>query len=853
MDSDRKLVGRLERIRLERFEQGKKWDPKTTDADYAKAFREFGVDLDKLDPTEAGRQLRERSNTLELAFFLDDWTIVRREVLSHDNREENGAESWHRLIATARAADPDRWRDELRGLVGGSDRDAVKRLAANENALTAQPARSLLLLAQILEGHENMEQAEKVLKRAWRLRPDDFWICSQLARTSAKEAVRFASAAVALHPDNAWAHMALGDAMLPWREALQSQTTLIWGFTYSYPFQFGGIPTWHIRSKYLNSLSFDEAIEEYRVAVRIEPTEPHVRCVLGRALIQKDGALDEAITEYQRGLQIQPNSAELHWELALGLVLRNEVDLAIDQLRESIRCDSGNGEHHALLGDLLRKQGKREAAFAEFREALLHHFHSPEMIFAYLHDTGQFEDEVKVYHEMIHLHPEGSFWVTTIGGWLRSLGKTGEEIKFYHEASRVNSKVPDTHRLLAGALEKQGRFDEAITACRHALRLKSDIPEIHGHLAGLLERRGKLDEAKSEYAREIALLREALRRNPGDAGAHQSLAVALFNRGMWDEACKEVREASRIAPSSNPFGSVGNWCYSSGKVDQAIALFREAVRLRPVDAEAHNNLGYYLLDFGEADMALLEIRQALRLKPNSPDYLDSLGWALLAKGDLKGAMAPLREAIHLRGENPGAEPQSHLRHVERLSALEGRLDAILRGRDVPTDTDGRLDVAELCRVTRRFGVAARFYREAFQAKPALADDLDSQHRLHAAIAAAQAGTSPSQDKDTPPVDDAERTRWRAQALDWLRAEKDACAKIIEAEVVEQKANRPPDDGAQRLPLARKTLDILAHHRDLACVRDESRLKGFPPEERPAWQAFWAEVDALRKRAQGDRP
>ena len=99
-------------------------------------------------------------------------------------------------------------------------------------------------------------------------------------------------------------------------------------------------------------------------------------------------------------------------------------------------------------------------------------------------------------------------------------------------------------------------------------------------------------------------------------------------------------------------------------------------------------------------------------------------------------------------------------------------------RTLPADAEGRLDVAELCRVKGRFAAAARFYREAFQAKPALADDLSLQHRLHAAIAAARAGTDPKPDKGNPPLDEAERARWRAQALDWLRAEKDACAKII---------------------------------------------------------------------------
>ncbi len=200
VDRDRKLIERLESIRLERFDphvttntilgkiQGNQWDPNKTDASYRAAFREFGIDVDGLDPTEAGRRMRERSNPLELAFFLDDWALVRQEASSGQDDEQNDPGSWRRLIATARATDLNPWRNELRGLVGGKDAQAVKRLAQDEDALAAQPARSLLLLAQVLEAHDNRAQAEKVLRRAWRLREDDFWICSQLARTSRERA-----------------------------------------------------------------------------------------------------------------------------------------------------------------------------------------------------------------------------------------------------------------------------------------------------------------------------------------------------------------------------------------------------------------------------------------------------------------------------------------------------------------------------------------------------------------------------------------------------------------------------------------------------------------------------------------
>jgi hypothetical protein len=52
---DRRFLDRLEAIRVERFEQGARWVPDVTDASYTNAFREFGIDIDRLDPAEAGR------------------------------------------------------------------------------------------------------------------------------------------------------------------------------------------------------------------------------------------------------------------------------------------------------------------------------------------------------------------------------------------------------------------------------------------------------------------------------------------------------------------------------------------------------------------------------------------------------------------------------------------------------------------------------------------------------------------------------------------------------------------------------------------------------------------------------
>jgi tetratricopeptide (TPR) repeat protein len=282
-----------------------------------------------------------------------------------------------------------------------------------------------------------------------------------------------------------------------------------------------------------------------------------------------------------------------------------------------------------------------------------------------------------------------------------------------------------------------------------------------------------------------------------------------------------------------------------GMLAEQLAECQEAIRRNPRNADARNGLGYFLLEFGEVDTAFAEIHKALHLRPNEPSYLDTLGWAYLASGDLKQALATLREATRLQKDRPNAEIQNHLKLVDRLSTLEGRLDAILQGRDVPADANAKLDVADLCRVMRRFAVSARYYSAAFHSKPELADDAPSQHRLHAAVAAAQAATNLS----VANLDDAERRRWRAQSLDWLRAEEKASAEILAPSAPTAPAPSQADTTDRpKLAVARKTLDILTHHRHLACVRDEKELAKLAEPERKEWQAFWAEVAVLLESA-----
>ena len=649
----------------------------------------------------------------------------------------------------------------------------MNHLAQDEAALATQPARSLLLLSQVLEAHDEKKEAEKVLKRAWRLRPDDFWICSQLARNSEKERVRFASAAVAIRPENAWGRMALAEALAESNEPVPfsfegggmrgsgsyTDDPASWALAETHPqrnfptpppfplnafiirfYKKIGLPHCDLTSLAPYRLKLNgEIIEQCREAVRLNPNDATLHCWLARVLIHTEGKLDEAIEEYRQSMRLQHEDGfkrdQFAHDWARGefgnhLALNGRTEEAIRVLEEIAHPDTAV---RVFLGTLLQKAGRLQAASSIFREALLW-------------ETGHIDLEVRA-------------------AFLRATAKPDEAIAAFRERLRLPHQEPFeeifTIAQLGDLCRSQGKFDGEISIYLEAILKHPEVPELHGLLGHALKRQRKPYEAKAEFAKQNALYRAAIDRNPELAENHRDLAGALFDQGMWDEALKELREAFRIGRSSDVYSRTAMAFYSQGNVNQAITLSREAVQVDPRNAEAHYNLGYYLLDSGDADAALAEFLEAKRIDPEIPAYLDSLGLAHFARGELKEALVNLQQATDLMGKlSPHPSFEAHLRLVKRLSALEPRLDTIVRGQEVPADSEGKLDLAELCRVKHRFDAAARFYRDAFGARPALADDLLSRHRLHAAMAAARASSISPPAKDDLSLEDVARAGWR---------------------------------------------------------------------------------------------
>ena len=83
---------------------------------------------------------------------------------------------------------------------------------------------------------------------------------------------------------------------------------------------------------------------------------------------------------------------------------------------------------------------------------------------------------------------------------------------------------------------------------------------------------------------------------------------------------------------------------STGRIDDAIAQFRTALRLKADFPQAHINLANALLAKGDYGGAGNEARIAVKLAPNDAEAHHTLGRALSFQPDLSAAPVPDKSA-----------------------------------------------------------------------------------------------------------------------------------------------------------------------------------------------------------------
>lgn len=371
------------------------------------------------------------------------------------------------------------------------------------------------------------------------------------------------------------------------------------------------------------------------------------------------------------------------------------------------------------------------------------------------------DELLKLQREMRESHPEGetegaSFYATHFelpsiaqvtveyGGFSPEVFNSFLRRLFRREVVISGDVIPSEPGLLlvgrsSGVGPWEVHAERSDTSALHqllqemAVRAVTDLhPAIELAIGNALARRQMKAAAAQNPDESLRQARLAAMALPKEGTSFYNLGVALARKDQLDDAIAAYNKALRLKPDYlEALNNLGVALDAKGQFDDAIAALNKALQLKPDDLDALNNLGNALANKGQFDDAITTLNKALQLKPDDPEVLNNLGAALVRKGQLDDAIAAYNKALQIK-------PDSHevLNNLGIALAGKDQLDdaiaALNKALQLKPDYPQALNNlgAALARKDQ-FDDAIAAYNKALQIKP---DYLEALNNLGLALA-----------------------------------------------------------------------------------------------------------------------
>jgi tetratricopeptide (TPR) repeat protein len=242
---------------------------------------------------------------------------------------------------------------------------------------------------------------------------------------------------------------------------------------------------------------------------------------------------------------------------------------------------------HLNLAAELRAAGRHDDAIAELRIAVPDLPDARRALAFELMGKGDSREAAEQLAEFVRLKPADPEIVEAREVLAEAAASQGDLVEARHQLELVTRAAPSYatgHLKLADTLVTLKDFDAAIAQYRAVLSLQPANARALAHLGLALA-------SKGQTAAAIDALRRALELSPEYDDARRDLIGMLLGERMYAEAEKQSRALlARWPGDAEAHNRLGVALASVGRTEEAVAEFREAVRLNPQGEEARNNL-----------------------------------------------------------------------------------------------------------------------------------------------------------------------------------------------------------------------------------------------------------------------
>ena len=357
------------------------------------------------------------------------------------------------------------------------------------------------------------------------------------------------------------------------------------------------------------------AMEEMARAEELAPENPLIAAQYGGAL--SDAGQDEqAIAVLEHAEKANPGLISITYPLGLALQRVGRLDEAIPLLQKVADAQPKDGEVLTNLGMALAQAQRAKDAVPVLQRAVAlspHNATAHQDLAAAFIQLSQYEDAVEQLRAALKISPDAPQLHYNLGLALKMEDDAQGAIPELETAEKLDASAPEPPYVLGVLYLQVGRYEDAARELNACLKLRPANGDGWATLGSVDNKLDRLPEA-------VSALREAIRQLPQQPDPHLTLAAVLVKQNQPSEAAAERKAAAALMRTNMNRQRAEVSTHSaesqlkSGKVEDAVAQFREALSYDDTYPDAHTGLAAALDRQGKSVEAAAERQKAEALK-----------------------------------------------------------------------------------------------------------------------------------------------------------------------------------------------------------------------------------------------
>jgi tetratricopeptide (TPR) repeat protein len=317
--------------------------------------------------------------------------------------------------------------------------------------------------------------------------------------------------------------------------------------------------------------------------------------VLRAQLLEASNQKEQALEQYRKAVELDPENAMAEFELGRLLLAGDDAKEALGHLLRARDLSEGASAVHGALAQTYQKLGDRDSALRENQLALqrgetlgivdpVHYAMRKESVSSVAlmeraveaERAGDYERAETLYLELTRLRPDYADILARLGDVLSRQSKLQPAKEQYLAALAIEPGHGPAHYGLGNVLNFEGDFEGAAREYRAALAARPDHVQTMVNLAGILAFQGELSEAAT-------LCRRAVDFDPRSFAPNLQLARVLMQQKAYRDAIAPLRAALEARPDSGPahrqlsiaLVAIGDYPAAWRHLERALALGEE--------------------------------------------------------------------------------------------------------------------------------------------------------------------------------------------------------------------------------------------------------------------------------------